>query len=237
MNEREVLKLILTPIIQRAKEDRMQSEDERDDVVHVSKLSRGCIRFQESNLFEENEDMFVESLLKGENNSISWLLGQLVHASIEGLIDHKTIGGCKVVAEKEISKKVKISCPPYEVTVVGHVDLFVECPQGSFAVELKYRGGGELGLRSLYQTKVYSAALGVPVYIVIVTPDKVKVEKVEADDKFLEDIVNKFRCKGIIEEIVYNPDARPCNNCVYKDQCDIWKRTVSILLSKVTKTS
>jgi len=204
-------------------------------VVHVSKLSRGCIRFQENNLFEENEDMFIESLLKGENNSISWLLGQLVHTSIEGLVDNKDILNCKIIAEKEISKKVKISCPPYEVTVVGHVDLFVECPNSKFAVELKYRGGGELGLRSLYQTKVYSAALGVPVYIVIITPEKVKVEKVEADEGFLNEIVNKFKCKGIIEEIVYNPDARPCNNCMLKDQCDIWKKTVSVLLSKVTR--
>ncbi len=234
MDERELLKTILIPIIERAKEDRMQSEDDRDDVVHVSKLSRGCIKFKESNLFEDDVDGFVDSLLKGENNSVSWLLGQLVHTSIEGLTDGKRINDCVLTAEKEISKEVEVECPPYQVTVVGHVDLFVECPQGSFAVELKYRGGGELGMRSLYQTKVYSAALGVPVYIIIITPEKVRIERVEADESFLRDIVNRFKCKGLIEEIVFNPDARPCNNCALKDQCDVWRRTVNVLLSKLS---
>ncbi|UXD22114.1 hypothetical protein IPA_01785 [Ignicoccus pacificus DSM 13166] len=234
MDERDLLKMILTPILERAKEDRMQSEDDREDVVHVSKLSRGCVKFKENRLFEDDVDTFIESLLKGENNSISWLLGQLVHASIEGLTDHKVIDGCQLIAEKEVFKKVRISCPPHEVTVVGHVDLYASCPQGDFAVELKYRGGGELGLRSLYQTKVYSAALGVPVYIIIITPEKVKVEKVEADEAFLQDIVDRFKCKGLIEEIVFNPDARPCNNCALREQCDVWKRTVSVLLSKIS---
>lgn len=110
--------------------------------------------------------------------------------------------------------------------------MFVECPNKKFAIELKYRSSGELGIRSLYQTKIYSAALNVPVYIVMITPEKVKVEKVEADEEFLRNIVSQFKCEGMIKEIVYNPDARPCNNCVHRDSCEILKSAAKVLINK-----
>ena len=235
MDEERLLKLLLTPIIERAREDRMQSVDDDPKAVHVSKLSRGCSKFEEQDTYEDNPDLLLQSLLKGSNNSISWLLGQLVHASIEAAVDKKNIDGCEIMSEKEVSKTVKIDCDPGEVTVKGHVDLYVKCPEEEFAVELKYRSTGELGLRSYYQTKIYSAALGVPVYVVIITPHRVKIEKVEGDVEFLSKVVNEFKCKGYIEEIVFNPDARPCNNCVRKNSCEIWKRTVGILVSRVKR--
>jgi len=235
VDEERLLKILLTPIIERAREDRMQSIDDDPKAVHVSKLSRGCSNFEEQDTYEDNPDLLLKSLLRGSNNSISWLLGQLVHASIETAVDGKRIEDCFITSEKEVSKTVRISCEPYEVTVKGHVDLYVKCPDEEFAVELKYRSTGELGLRSYYQTRIYSAALGVPVYVVIITPQKVMVEKVEGDMEFLERVVNEFKCKGYIQEIVFNPDARPCNNCANKDTCDIWKKTVGILVSRMKR--
>ncbi len=235
MDEVRLLRILLTPIIQRALEDKMQSLDDDPSAVHVSKLSRGCSKFEEANTYEDNPQLLFESLLRGSNNSISWLLGQLVHASIENMINGKKIEECEVVSEKEVSKEIEIDCEPWRVKVKGHVDLYVKCPEEEFAVELKYRSTGELGLRSYYQTKVYSAALGVPVYVFMITPSKVKIEKVEGDEEFLRKIVSEFKCKGYIEEIVFNPDARPCNNCAHKNSCEIWKKTVGILLSKVVK--
>ncbi|ABU82273.1 hypothetical protein Igni_1096 [Ignicoccus hospitalis KIN4/I] len=235
VDEGRLLRLLFTPIVERAREDKLQSSDEDPSVVHVSKLSRGCANFVEQDSYEENPELLISSLLRGSNNSISWLLGQLVHTSIELSVDKKVIDGCEVVSEKEVKKEVEVDCEPGKVVVKGHVDLYVKCPQEEFAVELKYRSTGELGLRSYYQTMTYSAALGVPVYVVIITPNKVTVEKVEADEGFLRRVVNDFKCKGYLEEIVFNPDARPCNNCANKANCELWKRAVGVLVSKVKR--
>ena len=235
MDEGRLLKLLFTPIVERAREDKLQSSEDDPAVVHVSKLSRGCSRFVEQDPYEENPDLLIESLIKGSNNSISWLLGQLVHASIEGFVNNKVIDGCKIISEKEVRKEVEVDCEPKKVLVKGHVDLYVKCPDEEFAVELKYRSTGELGLRSYYQIMTYSAALQVPVYAVIITPHKVTIEKVVADEEFLRKVVNEFKCKGYVEDIVFNPDARPCSNCALKANCDLWKRAVGVLVSKVRR--
>jgi len=233
LDEEQILRLLLEPIIERAREDRIQSFD--DDAVHVSKLSRGCAKFEEAEVYEENADLLIQNLKKNKNNAISWLLGQLVHIAFEYVLDKKEVNGCTVVSEKEINTDVEIDCPPYKTKLRGHVDLFVDCGNEKFAIELKYRSTGEIGARSLYQTKVYSAALGVPVYIVVLAPSGVKIEKIEADRDFLRRIVSEFKCKGYIEEIVFNPDARPCNNCIHRHECDIWRKAVSALVSKIKK--
>ncbi len=233
MDEEQILRLLVKPILERAREDRIQSND--DGAVHVSKLSRGCSKFEEAEVYEENMDLLIENLRKGKNNAISWLFGQIVHLALESILDGKDIDGCKVVSEKEIDTEVEIDCPPYKTLLKGHVDLFVDCGDKRFAVELKYRSTGEIGTRSLYQTKVYSAALGTPVYIVVLAPSGIKIEKVEADKEFLKKVVSEFKCKGYIEEIVFNPDARPCGNCIHRNTCEIWKKTIPTLLSRLRR--
>ncbi len=232
MDYESVLEIILKAVTEKAREDKEQSSDPHEEVVHVSKLSRGCARFEERRSYEEDLKKFVHDLIQGNENSASWLLGQLIHIALESLNDGKTVNGCKITSEKEIEEEVEIPCPPYKVRVVGHVDMFVECPDKKFAVELKYRSTGELGLRSLYQTKVYSAALKVPVYIVMVTPERVRVERIEADYEFLKDVVTQFKCEGIVRDIIYNPDARPCNNCVHRGECDLLKSVAKLLINK-----
>ncbi len=233
LDEEQILRLILEPIIERAKEDRIQSLD--DGAVHVSKLSRGCAKFEEAEVYEENMELLIQNLKKGKNNAISWLLGQLVHIAFEHVLNNKNIHDCIVTSEKEIDTEVEIECPPHKTRLKGHVDLFVDCGNTRFAIELKYRSTGEIGARSLYQTKIYSAALGVPVYIVVLAPNGIKIERIEADKDFLRKIVSEFKCKGYIEEIVFNPDARPCNNCIHRHECNIWKKAIPTLLSRLKK--
>ena len=234
LSEREVLKLLLEPVVEKAREEVQQEERENGkNVVHVSKLTRGCARFKEALKPEDNLENLVTSVMKGETNPVSWLLGQLVHAGIETLVEKvPNSRGCKFIPEKEVKGEFETECAS-KVLLSGHVDLYVECPEERFAVEIKYRGGLEAGYRSYVQAKIYATVLKVPVYLVTFSPDRVKVEKVEADEEFLSRIVNEFVCQGFVKEIIFNPDARPCNSCALRESCEVWKRTIGVLVSKV----